>query len=74
MILTYSIAGIMMRTATELTFEQHLIQQLIQLSFYVMLFESFHLHISARLSLDGFPCNLLFGDFYENRFKKSESG
>jgi len=74
MILTYSFAGIMMRTVTVLTFEQHLIQQLIQLNFYVMLFASFHLHVSARLSLDGFPCNLLFEDFYESRFKKSESG
>jgi len=54
MILTYSFAGIMMRTVTVLTFEQHLIQQLIQLNFYVMLFASFHLHVSARLSLDGF--------------------
>jgi hypothetical protein len=67
MILTYGIAGVMMRTATELTYEQ----KLIQLNFCVMLCPSVRLHVSARLLLDGFPCNLVFRDFYENPFKKN---
>jgi len=37
MIFTYGTAGIMMRTATQLTLEQNLTQLLIQLNFYVML-------------------------------------